>query len=345
MQRRKSSSSNKTLSLKPKPKPHTIMNALGWNISKYFPHTYTQSHKRRSWAHTRVFIANGTCLPTSWIPQAWLWASSHPRCMDVSWGPYALFKVTVNSPKSWNQAREMPFPAHTSPQLRTPRTTSDTVRTSLSGLRVYREMAKFRRFLIPHTPIIILFSAVRSDEGGMLVLSSSAIFILASCFGSKICQNWKPPCVKWHLICPKQRRGELVHLSRLLLHVLSSQRLKSTELCSLVLAENPAQNLPPHLPFHLSTEPNLSCLPHLKDKHILETRSFLQAILPFFFLNTEGITPHFLGARRMSPVSFLKGMFPMVAMLVLTISSALLVLLPSLKIHFSSPAPNLCLLC
>lgn len=95
------------------------MNALSWNISKCFPHTYTRSHKRRSWAHTRVFIANGTCLPPSWIPQARLWASSHPRCVDVSWGPNTLFNVTVNSPKSWNQAREMPFPPHTSRQLRT----------------------------------------------------------------------------------------------------------------------------------------------------------------------------------------------------------------------------------
>lgn len=112
---------------------------------------------------------------------------------------------------------------------------------SLSGLTVYRENGKVQK--VPQTPHIYNYpvSAVWSDEGWMLVLSSSSIFILVSFFGSKICQNWKPSCVKWHLICPKQRRRELVHLSHLLLHIL--QRVKSTELCSLILSENPAQKI------------------------------------------------------------------------------------------------------
>lgn len=267
---------------------------------------------------------------------AWTWAEDRTPCST-------LRSTHLKAETKPEKCLFHPTPHHS---YGLPRATSDTVRTSLSGLHVYREMAKFRRFLIPHTPIIILFSAVWSDEGGMLVLSSSAIFILASCFGRKICQNWKPPCVQWHLICPKQRRGELVHLSRLLLHVLSSQRLESTALCSLVLAENPAQKI------YLLTSRFTGALSQTRAAFHIWKRTtswrrdpFRKQSCLFFCFNTEGIIPHFLGARRMSPVSFLKGTFPMVAMLVLTISSALLVLLPSLTIHFSSPAPNLCLLC
>lgn len=162
----------------------------------------------------------------------------------MSWGPYTLFKVIISSPKSWKQAREKPFTPLTSPQQRTPAVYFQAEFGWVSvGLLFTGEVAKFRRFLIPYTSIIILFSAVWSEEGWTLVLPRSSIFILASFFGSKICQNWKPSCVKWHLICPKQRRRELVHLSHLLLYILSLQRVKSTELCSLILAENLAEKI------------------------------------------------------------------------------------------------------
>lgn len=201
-------------------------------------------------------------------------------------------------------------------------------------------MAKFRRFLIPHTPIIILFSAVWSDEGWMLVLSSSSIFILASFFGSKIFQNWKPSCVKWHLICPKQRRRELVHLSHLLLYILSLQRVKSRVVLTYIWAENPAQKMYLVIPLFTWALSQTWTVIHIqKGNSCWRQDPFLcnPAFFFFFLLNKQGITPHFLPIR-ISPILFFKGIFPVVAMIVLTISSAFLVLLPSLKICFLFPA-------
>lgn len=130
------------------------------------------------------------------------------------------------------------------------------------------KMAKFRRFLIPHTPIIILFSAVWSEEGWTLVLSSSSIFILPSLFDSKICQNWKPPCVKWHLICPKPRTQSPFPLASA--HLVLTKGQEQTVVLTCIGWDSSPKYGPHYLPFHLSTEPNLSSTS--KKKQVMEIR-------------------------------------------------------------------------
>lgn len=109
---------------------------------------------------------------------------------------------------------------------------------------------------------------------------------------------------------------------------------------------------PHYLPFHLSTEPNLSSPPKKetekdgdKTYFFLCNLTFFLFFFFFFLLNKEAITPYF-PVRRVSIVLFLKEMFPVVVMLILIISSLFLVQPSSLKNILLIPAlQSLIMLC